>query len=169
MAVLPLVWLALLQVAGVGRGTAWWWLGSAFGVSWLADWAAHWVHPVAISAVYPVTQAAMIGAVFLSRAEARCFLGVLIATGLAAAVSGQLPDVLLHTVAWLGLVGILWPLPHGSLRSAMLLLFGVGWLAWLGYVLRPGWTSWGLYQSIRAVSIAWFCWAAYRPVRMAVA
>ena len=73
---------------------------------------------------------------------------------------GDGPDLLLRTVAWLGIVAIVWRLPVPRLWLALGTTFGLGWVAWLGYVLSPGWPSWGVYQGVRAVGIGLFCWAA---------
>jgi len=170
-------WLGLVPLVWVAGRSVWarhlpnaghWWLALAFGVSWLADTAAHWVDPWLVGLVYPVTQAAIIGAVLLPRREAGIFAAALVAVGIAAAGGERVqgPDVLLRTVAWAGLAGIVWPRRNlGPLRTALLLAFGTGWLAWLGYAMWPGWTSWGLYQGTRALGAGWFCWAgaARRP------
>lgn len=155
MGLVPVLWLALRKE----RRVEWWWLAGVFGVSWLADTAAHWVNPWLVSAVYPVAQAGIVGAVFLSRREAALLVAVLVWVGVLSAGWGTVPDLLLRTVAWLAVVGIVWPLPLGSLRVALLLAFGLGWLCWVGYQFAPGWTSWGVYQGVRAVSLGWFCLA----------
>src|SRR5947208_264158 len=102
MSLLPLLWLALLHARGVHRDAAWWWIAGAFGVSWLADTAAHWVSPWMVSAVYPVSQSAIIGAVLLGRRDAMAFLGALVCMALLSlfweGVNG--PMILLRTVAW---------------------------------------------------------------------
>lgn len=167
LGLVPLAWLLLLRSASVRRGTAWWWLAGAFGVSWLADTAAHWVNPWLVSAVYPVSQAALIAAVFASRVEAQRFLSIMVLAGLAAVVVDA--TILLRTVAWGGIVGLLWPFPKGPLRTALLLAFAGGWLAWVGYLLDPGWPSWGIYQGVRAGSVGVFCVAAWKPVTLRLA
>lgn len=166
MALVPLVWLGWLHYRKRDPGIAWWWLAGAFAVSWLADTAAHWVSPWMVSPVYLVGQASIIGLVFLSRREALILIVVLTVTGLLAVfwrgVSG--PDVLLHTVAWLSVVGILYELRQlERLRTALLVYFGVGLLVWWGYAIWPGWTSWLLYQTVRLIGILLFCWAATDP------
>ena len=61
MALVPCVTLAWLQLAGQPRDVAWWWLGGAFLVSWLADAAAYSaIDPWLVSLVYPMTQAGII-------------------------------------------------------------------------------------------------------------
>jgi len=101
----PVAWLALRRE----RRSDWWWLAGAFGVSWIADTAAHlWGHPWFVSAVYPVSQAALIGAVLLPRPDADWFIGVLVVGGiLGLAREGTThPSVLLHTVAYGGIVAV---------------------------------------------------------------
>lgn len=74
------------------------------------------------------------------------------------------PDLFLHSVAWLGVLGIAadrWAL--GSLRVALMVYFGAGWVAWIGYNLVPGWTTWGLYQCTRLAGLVWFCRAVAKP------
>ena len=166
MALVPLAWLGLLTAAGQSRDAAWWWLAGAFAVSWVADTAAHWADPARVSLVYPVTQTALVGAVLLERRAAGLLTALLVTVGLVAAWIGGL-DVLLRTVAWGAIVGIVWDRPAlGRLRVALLVSFGLGLVAWWGYAVAPGWTSWGVYQSVRAAGLLLFCWAAYQPVTL---
>lgn len=166
--ILPLGWLALRRE----MRREWWWLAGALAVSFVADGialATHLLHHAQapfISALYPVGQAAIIGAVFLSRARATAFAALLVLTGM---MSLAFPEPwLLDTVAWLGVTAIVWPLPLGLLRSALLLIFGLGWLCWMGYALFPM-PAWLAYQSCRAVGTLLFCRAAiHRPLRLAV-
>lgn len=167
MGLVPLVWLLLLSWRGRNLGAAWFWLSGAFAVSWLADTAAHWTDSHMISVVYPVSQAAIVGFVFLSRREALAFIIALLVVGIAdvfwKGVSG--PDILLRTVAWLSVVGILWQLKQlQRLRTALLVYFGLGWLCWMGYAIWPGWRSWSAYQITRLVGILLFCFAATSPL-----
>jgi hypothetical protein len=167
MALIPVVWLGWLRFRGRDLGLAWWLLAGAFSISWLADWAAHWFNPLLVSPVYLVSQAWIVSAVFLSRREMLLLVTVLTLTGLAAVLWRGVsePDVLLHTVAWLSVVGIVYQLPQlARLRTALLVAFGLGWLAWLGYAISPGWISWLIYQSVRATGIGLFCWAATSPL-----
>lgn len=162
MALLPALWLALRM----DRRTEWWWLAGAFGVSWLADLAALFSHaPWLISTVYPVSQAAIVIAVLADREEALVYTWLLVLVGivsvLAEGVTG--PTLLLETVAAASVVSVVWPLPLGKLRICLLVAFGGGLLAWIGYVIAPGWTSWLVYQSVRAVSLLLFCWASWKP------
>jgi hypothetical protein len=160
--ILPVGWLALRRE----RRREWWWLAAALGVSFVADGMAlgtHLLHRSQapfISALYPVLQAAILGAVFLSRARAGIFATVLVLTGMA---SLAWPEAwLLDTVAWLGVSGIVWPFPAGPLRSGLLLIFGLGWLCWMGYALLPL-PAWMAYQSCRLAGTILLCWAASRP------
>jgi hypothetical protein len=131
------------------------------GISWIADTAALFTHPWAVSLAYRVGQAGLIGMVLLPRVEAAVVVWVLVAVAITEAVMTQVqgPPILTDTVARLTVVGIAWPRTRGRLRQALLLLFGLGWLAWMGYGLWPGWASWGVYQGCRALGTGWFCWA----------
>lgn len=165
MALVPLVWLGGLHWRGHRRGTEWWWLAGVFAVSWFADTAAHWVNPDLVGNVYPVSQAALVGFVFLTRRDAMRLLAVLLVVGLLAVLwRGPLGvDVMLRTVAWGAVAGIVYDRPIGRLRIALLVAFGLGLVTWYGYALWPGWWSYGVYQATRAGGIALFCWAAMRP------
>lgn len=116
--------------------------------------------------VYPVSQAAIVGAVFLKRRDAIELVIALVVIGSIDALWLQAagPDIMLRTAAWLSIVGIVYPLWQlGRLRTALLVSFGLGWVAWLLYAVRPGWVGYLLYQSVRLLGIAWFCWAATDP------
>lgn len=158
MALIPLVWC----LARKERRAEWWWIAAAFGISWVADTLAHFLDPWLVSAVYPVSQAAIIGAVLLSRDDAKVFLVALVAVALFS-LRFPRPDLILHTVAWLSIVGVVWSLPIGRLRIALLVAFGLGWVAWLSFVLSPTWATWGAYQSVRALGLGMFCWASVKP------
>lgn len=164
LGIVPVLWLALRRE----RRREWWWLASALGVSFLADTVALLAYlrgtsvaPV-VSTIYPVGQAALIGAVFLSRADAQGWLGALVLVGLG---SLALPDgLLVETVAWLGVAAIAWDHAVGPLRAALLLIFGLGWCAWMVYDAVPAMSTWLAYQSCRALGTGLFCWAQARPV-----
>lgn len=182
--IVPLLWIAFLHFRGKARDLAWWWIAGAFAVSWLADNASRWTgHPL-VSVTYPVAQAGLIGAVFLFRADAIKFVLVLMAVGVAdiLLIGVQGPDILLRTVAWLSVVGIVYPIWQlGRLRTSLLVYFGMGWLAWMLYAsiatwpdwvfyfrgqphaISPAWLSWSSYQLTRLAGILLFCWAATSP------
>jgi hypothetical protein len=167
MALLPLVWLGWLRVRGKRLDVAWWWLAGAFAVSWLADTAAHFTDAWVIGAVYPVSQAALVCFVFLSRDDAMKVVLVLMVVGIADIIwhGVDSPDILLRTVAWLSVVGIVWPLRQlGRLRASLLVAFGIGWWCWMIYAISPGWWTWGVYQLARLAGILLFCWAATSPL-----
>jgi len=161
----PLIWL----VAEGERRREWWWLASALGVSFLADLGALLMEPHWASAVYPVLQASLVGAVVLSRENAAAYVALLIASGWASLQLHQSPDWLLHTVSYLGCAFLAYHRAPGRLKEALVLYFGLGWLAWLSYVLSPGWASWGTFQGIRALGILWFCLAQQEKVYDAAA
>jgi len=166
MALVPLLWLAVRHE----RRIAWWWIAGVFAVSWIADSLAHVVSPILISAVYPVSQAAIVGAVLLERERARTFLLGLAALSALAVLPLGLPaaGVVIRTLTW-GSIAILalFRSDMDRLRPAWLTSFGGGLLAWLGYMTLPSWGTWGVYQSIRALGIGMFCWAQWeQPARV---
>lgn len=163
MALVPLLWLAILWMIEQRRGAALWWLAGVFAVSWIADTAAHWVDPRLVSAVYPVSQAAIVASVLLKRDDALVFLFTVTAIGVLSIVFQELqqPNVL-RSAAWAAIVGIVYPLPLGRLRSSLLVTFGIGLAAWIVYAAVPGWPTWLAYQGVRATGIGLFCWAVVR-------
>jgi len=137
----PLAWLLHRR----SKDAALWWLAAAFGVSFLADLAAHWIAPLpTISVAYPVLQCGLVGAVLLNRAEAEWFVLTLAVVGIAAVgIHRAGLDVFLHTVAWLGVAGIVIDRPAlGAIRGSLLVTFGLGWIAWLGFVAHPTLAVW---------------------------
>lgn len=164
MALAPALVLGVLWTLGRRPDTALWWLAGAFGVSWLADTAAHWVDPRLVSAVYPVSQAALVGSVLLKRDDAIVFLFTVIFIGVLSIAFQELqqPSVL-RSASWAAIVGIVYPLPLGRLRTSLLVTFGIGLAAWIVYAAVPGWPTWLVYQGVRAVGIGWFCLAAWKP------
>lgn len=167
MALLPLVWLLWLRTRGQRRDVAWGWMALGFAVSWMADTAADflprdmsWIP----SAVYPVSQAAIFGAVLLDRTEALMFLALLVPCGIAAAVMGGAtgPDILLRSVAWLVLAGVAWmrkELPH-RLRISIVIYFFLGYATWLVHTEWLIVPTWYPYQFARLAGLMLFCWAA---------
>jgi hypothetical protein len=162
----PISRLGILRFKGKACDRAWWWLACAFLVSWMADNATRWTgHPM-VSVTYPLLQAGIIVSVFLFRGDAIKMVIVLMMAGVADILWNgvQSPDILLRTVAWLSVVGVIYPLGQlGRLRASLLVYFGIGWACWMLYVAWPGWTSWSLYQLSRLVGIILFCWAASHP------
>lgn len=166
LGLLPLVWLALLHLAYHRRDAAWWWLAGVFGVSFAADTAAHWVNPDVVGNAYPMMQAVLVALILRARSQAVHVLGLLLIVSLVAiwwqGPTG--PDVLLRTVAWGTIVGLVWPRWElGWLRGALLVTFGGGLFAWYGYTFAPGWETWGVYQLTRAIGTLVFCGAALHP------
>jgi hypothetical protein len=163
----PLAWLGVLRLRGKVCDPAWWWLAGAFFVSWLADTATHIASPWLVGATYPLAQMAVIAFVFLNRTDALQFILAVAIVGVADffwhGVEG--PNILLRTVSWLSVAGIMFPLWQlGRLRTALLVYFTGGWALWMAYAYAPGWTSWGLYQITRLAGILLFCWAASNPL-----
>jgi len=186
MDLVPLAWLGVLHWRGKKRDTAWWWIAGAFAVSWISDTAAQYMGASdrwLPSLVYPVSQAGMIGMVFLNRVWSERIVVVLVAVAVAAAFVNdpKLPDVLLRTVAWGTVAGVAWGVAMpGRLRASLLVSFGVALLCWIAFI-----ASWGTqgqlasstfvaawtYHLTRAIGLALFCWATMRAVphlRMAV-
>jgi len=164
MALLPLLALAWKRV----KLPALWWLAGVFLVSWLADEASRWGAPQLWSTVYPVSQAGIVLGVLLPRKVALVsFAGVLLLALLALFGTGaHWPDLILRAGCWGAIVAALWyRWDLGTVRTSLLVYFGLGLVAWAGYVALPGWTSWGMYQGVRAVGIGLFSWAVLRPER----
>jgi hypothetical protein len=166
MALVPLAFLAWRHVTVTRSDAAYWWLALAFSVSWLADTAAHWVSPDLVGNLYPQLQAALIAAVFLQRREAWFVTVSLAAVSLViVALDGAAGfDVLLRSVAFATVCGVVldrWAL--GPLRTALLVYFGAGLIAWYAYAAWPSWATWGVYQSMRALGLVLFCLAARDP------
>jgi hypothetical protein len=69
------------------------------------------------------------------------------------------PGLLLHVAGWLVLTTFLLEQPPSPLRTALVIAFGVNIVPWILVALRPRWSTWELYQGVRAVSLGWFCYA----------
>ena len=168
MALVPLLWLGIRGE----RRAVYWWIAIAFAVSWVADSAAHFGNPWFIATVYPVSQAGIV-VLLLARAprEATAMIGLLMVAGLVAVLwEGTTgPDLFLKTIAAGTVVSVLWPLEDRHLRAALLVAFDLGWVMWVTYVLWPGWTTWGMYQGVRAVSLGMFCLASWKPAVRVIA
>jgi hypothetical protein len=170
LALVPLVWLVGLHLAGRRRGVEWWWMAAGFGVSFLADLLAHWDRTGAVMAAYPISQAAIFLLVFVDRHTAR--LLILWLVGLSLLVPFLVPpkgmDAINSALSW-GAVALVawrrWSLPT-PLRLSLLVYFGLG-LTWLGYLAWPWWGGgWGwylVYQATRVAGTALWCWAAATP------
>lgn len=165
MALLPVAWLGVLATTGRQRGALWWTVGLAFSLSWVADTAAHWLDPWLVSRVYPLAQALVVGVVLLPADRLWRLLGVLALTAVLT-LSTTGPDVLAHTVAWTGIVAIVWP-PTDAVRRMTAFTFVGLWLGWVAYTIAPTWATWGVYQGLRAVGLGMFCWAS-APARVRV-
>ena len=159
MGLLPLLWLFALRGGGWNPDKISWGIAIAFAISWLADTAAHWIDPWLVSLVYPVLQAGLIAAMLRPAREVKMFLVMLAIAGIVATLNTRVrgPDVLLHTVAWLGIAVMV--LRQRDRRWMPLLGFVGMWVCWLLYRGSPGWLSWGLFQSARAATMGGFCWA----------
>lgn len=171
LGIVPLLVVAWMAITNQSPSARLWLLASAFGVSWVADTAAHWVAPWVVSLVYPVSQAGIIGLALLEPRRSDVLLSVLLITATIAVLwhGAEGPDVFLRTVAWLSVAGIARGcLELGSFRTALLVAFGLGWLAWIAHALwinlhpfmHGAAPTWFVMQSVRALGIGLFCYAA---------
>lgn len=159
----PLLWLALVKR---GAGPSWWWMAGAFGVSVLADafgrvsseWARY------ASQTYPVLQSGLFLGILLPRKYAEWTIAAILVAASVSIVGRNAEglDVLMRVVAFGSVGGVAWMLPKGAFRTALLVYFGGGAVAWCGYVLAPGWTSYALLQAARVVGIGTWCYAVKR-------
>lgn len=154
LGLVPLAFVAALWSAGRRLPALWWWVAAAYGVSFVADvLALSGVDPWWVSASYPVSQAGILGLVFLPRQRAYQFLGVLV---LASLVPGTLA---LRSVAW-GTVAVLALRRPKPLQRALLVSFGAGLGLWWCYALSPSLATWLAYQATRWLGTGLLCWAA---------
>jgi hypothetical protein len=171
MALLPLVVLVVLYATDRDRDEALWWIAAAFAVSWLADVVADMMavdDRWAVTLVYPVLQTTLIGAaLLLDRRNTVALLIGLSVVALIAVVShgSNKPDLLVHSSASLPVVAIAWhrwELPV-SLRIALVIYFGLGWLAWVVHVehIHESWSMWA-YQLTRLAGLLAYAWATIR-------
>jgi hypothetical protein len=169
MGLIPLLWLTLLKSQGHQRSGIWWGLAIVFAVSVAANTAAHFLDAWAISAVYPLVQAIVLGAVVLPLAAAWRWAALVLGAGLGAwSVRGMAhPEIFVHTVAWVGMLLIVSRYP-GSFRHVVVSAFGLGWVAWIIFTLaRESLTAWAFYQGVQMANLGAFCWATVPP-RVAV-
>ena len=163
LGIVPLAWLVALALSGKPRSAMWWWIATGYGVSYLADSIAHAHPPLAdlVGNTYPIAQAALIVGALVSVREAAIALGAFVWVGLLAMVWAANIDVLLSTVAFGTVAGLALTRPlDRKLGLALVVTFGAGLLAWYWYAANPSWTSYGVYQSERAIGTGLFCWAA---------
>ncbi len=165
-ALIPIAWLGALQLRGIRRDRGYWLLAVAFGVSWLADTASHWVDPFVVSVVYLSAQAGVIGLVLLTRWQAAWFVVLLTITGFVALAlhPTRKLDVLQHSVAWLGICAVAlnrWEI--GNVRTALLVAFLPLWVAWIWYVIAwPSFPAGYTVQTVRLVGLLSFSGAIWR-------
>ena len=147
------------------KGSAWWWLAAAFGVSFVADMGALALgHPL-LSQVYPVAQSGIFALVLAPASVAVPVIGLALAAAGASVTWRDAAglDFLLHAVAWGSTAVLAWRyVMPGALRTALLVGFGGGLVAWAGFVLEPGWFWWLAYQVTRALAAGWFAVAVWQ-------
>jgi hypothetical protein len=156
---IPLLWLAVRR----SRSRTHWLLAAAFGVSFVADTAAHWVSPDLIGNLYPLAQAGLIAYALLPLMAAMNVIGLLTLVSLAAVWLGAWTgrDLVLVSAADLAIVLTAYRTLYGTpLGLALAISFGYGLLLWWVFCLDPGWVTWGLYQGSRLAGSIAFCAAA---------
>lgn len=172
----PLGWLLALHVAGRTRTVSVWWLASGFAVSWVADsivLALPRDHPAGwmISAIYPATQASIMGAAIIYRRERAVLFAILAHAAACASIllhGVEGPEYASRILAWGTIAVVAWNFWQlGTLRLALLVYFGAGLLAWIVHTEWLIVATWYPYQLARVVGIALFCLAAARD-RVAV-
>lgn len=168
LGLVPLIWLvARVWWRQEHPYAEWWLLACAYGVSWLADTAAQYVTHAVSANAYPLLQCGLIVAILLpKKTDALTAIATFAVVGMFSVVLlGPTNHVVLHTVAWLTVTGIVWPRTDlGPLRWALLTTFGLGWLAWMGFQLNPvSFVPWIAYQATRAAGTGLLCRAMTVP------
>jgi hypothetical protein len=155
---MPLLWLAIRR----SRNRTHWLLAAAFGVSFVADTAAHWVSPDLIGNLYPLAQAGLIAYALLPLLPALHLIGALTLVSLAAVWLGAWEgrDVILTSAASLVVLACS-HYADAPLRPCLWTAFGLGLLAWLYYAALPDWFSWSAYQGIRLAAAGLFCYGTW--------
>lgn len=169
LGLVPLIWLvAQVWWRGEHPYAEWWLLACAYGVSWLADTAAQYVGHALAANAYPLLQCGMLVAILVrEKRQALTVIGTFALVGMLSVVAfGPKNHVALHTVAWLTVAGLAWQQRGlGPVRWALVMTFGVGWLAWMGFQLNPvSFAPWIGYQVVRAVGTALLCRSMARQV-----
>lgn len=166
MALLPLAVMAWLRLLGQRRASAWVWLSIAFAISTGADSLSEhlpkddrWWPTL----VYPVIQTGLISLVLLPPRVAVFLVTLLIVLACNAALwlGFKGPDVLLHSIASLSVV---WMAQQDAdmprdLLAALVIYFGVGWVAWLVFAQAPMVPAWCAYQGVRLLGLLVFSYA----------
>lgn len=167
LGVIPLAWLTVLRFRGQVRHAGWWRIALGFGVSFVVDVLAHFTKlgQPELSFVYPVAQVGLVCSAFLLLTQSSVLTAVLAAVAIASAVTGDVtkPELLLRSVAWLAVCGVVYDRPVGRIRVALLVYFGLGLLPWYWFAATRSLPSMLAYQGVRALGIALFCSAAFRP------
>lgn len=161
--ILPLLVLLVAALAGKSYPPSWWLMAGAFGVSWVADFAAHYASPTLVSQTYPVFQAGLALLAVRSKAILPA-MAVVAAVGVASVLwrHGTGFDLALRLTAGGMVAGIAWNRLSGWFRAAVSTGFGATAIAWAAYAADPGWATWGAYQAIRAAAVVLFGIAAWR-------
>lgn len=172
ISLLPLAWCVVLRASGRPVDKAYWLLGAAMSISWLADLPALWFNTWVPSLAYPVSQSALVAAVIYPRrkdAVAYTLLVMLVGALVIAQQGARGPDVILRAVAWLPLCYAVYDQPAlDSLRTAVLVYFGLGfvmWLAHVGYIkthpdLHGAAPTWFTFHAARLIGLILLCRAA---------
>jgi len=171
MGLVPLAVLCGLDLRGERRDVRWWWLAGMFGVSWLADTSAHygWLPAVTASTFYPLVQAVIAGFVLLPWRPALAFNAIVLAVavflfgfvGVPGMPGVGAPDIEFRAVAWIAIVYLVtddaW---LGPIRTAVLLTFGLGLVAWILHARTMSLATWYPYQLVRLAGLLVFARAA---------
>ena len=159
LGLVPIVAVAVQWLRGVKLDPAAFWMALAFAVSFVADCFPHRY----ASQVYPVTQAAIFAAVLLPSHKGVERLVALILCAAAISILARNAaglDVMLHVISWGAISALAWmQMPNGVLRTCLTLGFGLGAIAWVGFVAYPTFGWWGAYQVTRLIAVGGFVYA----------
>ena len=171
LALIPLAWCITLAMWGRRVAEVAWWIAGALSLSFVADLFGSMGYAPLASNLYPVVLGSTLGAVLMEARQAKLFalLLALLAFVSLAWRSAEGLDILTRTVAFGGVTVAAWrcPVVCPRLRQAVTILCAGGVVAWWGYVLHPGWSSWLTVQGVRVAGTAWFCRAAFPDIRWA--
>lgn len=163
-----LVPLAAVAVHGRRLPSAWWWLGGAFGVSFLADLAGRFGYGNVASQTYPVLQAGLFAFVLAPRDVAKWTVAALAAISSTSLWlrGGMGLDVVLHIAAFGSTAFFAYRyLSGGTLRATLALGFGALVYAWGALTLWPTFLAWGVLHTVRLATAVGFALAAHEATQ----
>lgn len=156
--------LPLLAVLVV-RPKAWafWWVAFAFTVSYVADYGTHvGISPFVVSRTYPVLQAICLGVAFLGVAAAERWAVFLFLVAFVLSLVWRSDTLMLRAFCWLGACAIALEEAPRDLRRAIVVSFGLGWLAW---AVDTNWrvaAAWYAYHGVWVLGELFFIGAVWR-------